>query len=165
MKYLIKNTDTNIIALVYDMPVQITPPLESIEVPDDQFEEYMLRSIFVDVNNWKEYPGQGKNEGWWESDGTDWFDNRSDEELWEFTRNKRGIELSESDWTQLADTALSPTDKGLWTAYRNILRNTPNNHPNDPRAADQALDQAILNDKPVPSKSRTADVNLSTKRA
>lgn len=37
-------------------------------------------------------------------------------------RNQRNILLSQSDWTQVAD---SPVDKAPWAAYREDLRNVP----------------------------------------
>jgi len=153
MKYLIKNTNTNVIELVYDMLVQISDPnLEIIEVPNTQFKERMLGSVFIDVDRYKEHPGWNKREPWWESDGTNWIDARDDTEMWEFVRTKRNEELLHSDWTQLDDSVLTPPNKGLWTAYRNVLRNVTNNNPNNPRAAVLALEQAI-NNKPVASRS------------
>jgi hypothetical protein len=37
-------------------------------------------------------------------------------------REERNLKLSQSDWTQLAD---SPVDKELWAAYRQALRDVP----------------------------------------
>ena len=37
-------------------------------------------------------------------------------------RNQRNMLLSQSDWTQLAD---SPGDKAAWAAYRQVLRDIP----------------------------------------
>lgn len=46
------------------------------------------------------------------------------EYLYERLRNKRNQLLAESDWTQVDD---SPVDKRAWAAYRQELRDAPNN--------------------------------------
>lgn len=40
-------------------------------------------------------------------------------------RSDRNIKLRQSDWTQLADAALSPSDKSDWVQYRQTLRDIP----------------------------------------
>lgn len=40
-------------------------------------------------------------------------------------RNKRTALLAESDWTQLADSALSNSKKAEWVTYRKALRDLP----------------------------------------
>lgn len=40
-------------------------------------------------------------------------------------RQERNQKLEESDWTQLADSPLSPDDKGYWALYRETLRMIP----------------------------------------
>lgn len=37
-------------------------------------------------------------------------------------RNKRDMILARCDWTQMADSALSPTAKTAWATYRQALR-------------------------------------------
>ena len=146
MKYLARNTDINVITLVFEMPVQTTPPLELVEVPNDQYQLNMLNSIFIDVDNYKPYPSV--TEGWWESNGTDWVDSRADAEVWDYVRTKRNKELAESDWTQLEDTPLTSLKKGLWTTYRAELRDIPNNNIDNPRAAEKSLEDVIQGDRP-----------------
>ena len=107
MKYLVRNTDTNVIDLVYDMPIQPEPPLEVIEVPNTRYKEKMLNSIFIDINRYKEFPSWGKSETWWVSNGTKWVDSRTDETVWEHVREKRNQALTECDWTQLSDSGLT----------------------------------------------------------
>lgn len=152
VKYLIRNTETNTIDLVFDLPVNVSPPLEQIMIPESQFRNKMAESIFIDVNNYKPFPGFDGNtipngEDWWVSDGTNWVDNRPDNKVWERVRKIRNEELEISDWTQLNDADLTGQQKGLWTAWRQQLRNVPNNNSN-PRAAEAALKTEINNNKP-----------------
>ena len=50
-------------------------------------------------------------------------------EVWSELRNTRNIELSLSDWTQVAD---APVDATAWATYRQSLRDLPAN-TTDPR--------------------------------
>ena len=142
MKYLLKNTKTNVIEMVFDLPVTPSPPLTVIEIDEDQFEQNMLNSIFVSANNYKQYPAWGKEEDWWESDGTQWVDSRDDEKVWDMVREQRNKELTVTDWTQLPDTPLHDETRAAWTEYRKRLRNIPNTY-NDPREAERALNTTI----------------------
>ena len=40
-------------------------------------------------------------------------------------RKRRDEKLAECDWTQLADSLLSPAKKAAWAAYRQALRDVP----------------------------------------
>lgn len=44
---------------------------------------------------------------------------------WDVVRNKRNKLLTLCDWTQLADSQLATEKKAEWTAYRQALRNIP----------------------------------------
>lgn len=145
MKYLIRDAGTNVINIQFETPIIPSQGVEVIEVPDAQYKADMLGSIFQSVNIYKPYPGVGD---YWVSDGTDWVDPRTDNEVWEAVRSLRDEELLKSDWTQLDDSQLTPPTKGLWTAWRQQLRNIPNNNPNNPQAAETALRNAINDDKP-----------------
>lgn len=150
MKYLIRNKATNVIELLFETPIIPTDDIEVIEVTDAQFKGDMLGSIFQSVNIYEPYPTEGT---YWESNGTTWVDSRTDTEVWDSVRTDRDKELLECDWTQLDDSGLTPPQKGLWTAYRNQLRNIPNNNPNDPQGAEQALKNAKRDDKPGRGRS------------
>ena len=50
---------------------------------------------------------------------------RIDAEAAESARNTRTSLLAESDWTQMADTALSTEKKAEWVTYRQALRDLP----------------------------------------
>jgi hypothetical protein len=50
------------------------------------------------------------------------YPDATDEQLLEQIRNWRSIELTECDWTQLAD---SNADKAAWATYRQALRDLP----------------------------------------
>lgn len=147
MKYLAKNTNTNVIELVFDLPVNASPPLELIKVPNEQFRENMLNSIFTDINNYKPTPAWGKDENWWVSNGTDWIDTRDDDQIWNVVRSKRNTELMNSDWTQVNDSPLTSQESDLWKTYRTQLRNIPQNN-SCPHDAEKALDDIIQN-KPI----------------
>lgn len=150
MKYLIRDPNTKTVDLQFDTPITPHQGIEVIEVPDAQYKIDMLGSIFQSVNIYKPYPSNGD---WWVSNGTDWVDPRTDDKVWERVRSLRDEELLKSDWTQLDDSQLTPPQKGLWTAYRQVLRNVPNNNPNNPRAAETALENAMANDKPSTGRS------------
>ena len=154
MKYLLRNTNTNVIDLLYELPIVASPPLEVVEVSDAQYRDDMLGSIFTTVNLYKPDPRRGNPvfEDWWESDGSDWVDTRDDNRVWGHVREDRNEELLQSDWTQLDDSGLTPPKKGLWTAYRNQLRNVPNNHQGDPRGAETDL-RTVKQGKPATSRS------------
>lgn len=51
------------------------------------------------------------------------YPDATNEQKWEQLRNWRNAELSKSDWTQIAD---STADKSAWAAYRQELRDLPN---------------------------------------
>ena len=149
MKYLARDKTTNTITMVFEMPVQMSDPLEPIEVANEDWHDDMLVSIFVDVNNYTPYPSL--TEGWWESDGTNWVDARDDSFIWNNIRVNRNKELLDSDWTQLSDSPLTSTEQESWIVYRTTLRDIPNNN-SDPRVADQVLNNTIQNDKPGSSQ-------------
>lgn len=48
-----------------------------------------------------------------------------DEEKINKVRNSRNLELAASDWTQLPDATISSDQKILWAAYRQSLRDIP----------------------------------------
>jgi hypothetical protein len=159
-KYLLKNTDTNVIDLIFDLPMNVSPPLEQIIVDGVQFRANMVKSIFIDVNNYKPFPGFDGNaipsgEDWWVSDGTDWIDVRPDDKVWQRVRKVRNEALNLSDWTQLPDADLTGQQKGQWTAWRQQLRNVPNNNPTNPRAAEASLKTEINDNKPTTGRDNS----------
>lgn len=54
----------------------------------------------------------------------------SDEQKWSLIRGYRNELLSRSDWTQLGDTPFTAEQKDAWTAYRQSLRNIPQDYTN-----------------------------------
>ena len=50
-------------------------------------------------------------------------------------RDTRNQLLTDSDWTQMADSPLTDADKALWVTYRTSLRDLPD-HANWPNLAD-----------------------------
>lgn len=53
------------------------------------------------------------------------FEDLGDAVKWQHLRQKRDMLLTECDWTQLADSPLSPESKEAWVLYRQDLRNLP----------------------------------------
>jgi hypothetical protein len=51
------------------------------------------------------------------------YPNATNDQKWEQIRIWRNLELSRTDWTQISD---SPVDKESWAAYRQELRDLPN---------------------------------------
>jgi len=45
-------------------------------------------------------------------------------------RNERDRLLTESDWTQLSDAALTFDERAMWQTYRQSLRDIPQNYAN-----------------------------------
>ncbi len=52
---------------------------------------------------------------------------QSSRDYWEELRRIRDLKLTESDWTQLADSPLTEEQKELWAIYRQELRDLPEN--------------------------------------
>ena len=50
------------------------------------------------------------------------FPDATDSQKWEQIKFWRNAELRQTDWTQLAD---APTNKPAWAAYRQALRDLP----------------------------------------
>lgn len=46
-------------------------------------------------------------------------------DFWPKVRRDRGLLLTESDWTQVADTPLTDSKKAEWATYRQALRDVP----------------------------------------
>ena len=53
----------------------------------------------------------------------------NDKEIKKHLRNRRLQKLKQSDWTQSPDSPLSDTKKLEWAAYRQALRDIPENYP------------------------------------
>tara|TARA_R100001369_G_scaffold86260_2_gene120604 strand:- start:49 stop:396 length:348 start_codon:yes stop_codon:yes gene_type:complete len=52
-----------------------------------------------------------------------------DENPLDYVRSQRVFLLSESDWTQVADSPLSDSKKAEWATYRQALRDLPSTDP------------------------------------
>lgn len=64
------------------------------------------------------------NQGW-----IDWQAGANDR-LWVEIRAERDEKLRASDWTHISDTPLVAGKKAEWTAYRQSLRDIPQDFPN-----------------------------------
>lgn len=49
-------------------------------------------------------------------------------DFWKKVRRSRNLLLTESDWTQVADTPLTDSKKAEWATYRQTLRDLPANN-------------------------------------
>lgn len=49
-------------------------------------------------------------------------------DFWKKVRRSRNLLLTESDWTQVADTPLTDSKKAEWVTYRQTLRDLPANN-------------------------------------
>lgn len=70
----------------------------------------------------------------------DWGDQPTDEELedikaaaakynaWQLIREERNTRLAKSDWTQFSDSPLDDAQKAAWAAYRQQLRDLPDDN-------------------------------------
>ena len=59
----------------------------------------------------------------------------ADDRAAEYNRNERNTILSQSDWTQMPDSALTDEAKALWVTYRTALRDL-SAHENWPNLED-----------------------------
>ena len=59
----------------------------------------------------------------------------ADDRAAEYNRNERNTILSQSDWTQVPDSALTDEAKALWVTYRTALRDL-SAHENWPNLED-----------------------------
>jgi hypothetical protein len=62
------------------------------------------------------------------------------QEKWDMIRDERTALLFRCDWTQLADAPLTIEEKQAWAAYRQALRNIPNDF--------SSADDAVFPDMP-----------------
>jgi hypothetical protein len=64
----------------------------------------------------------------WDSELGDWVTTPiPDEVFWERLRGQRNYMLATSDWSQLTDAPLTSAEKSAWAAYRQELRDLPEN--------------------------------------
>ena len=63
----------------------------------------------------------------WEEIQAEWV-NLNEESEWADVREWRNYLLSESDWTQLADSPLTIEEKTIWGTYRQDLRDIPQDY-------------------------------------
>ncbi len=66
-------------------------------------------------------------ENWLVIDGA-LVDNTPAVDYTEWMRRRRNLRLTESDWTQGADSPLSDSKKAEWGSYREALRNLPSSY-------------------------------------
>ena len=144
MKYLIRN-EVNVVDMVFQMPMTPGSGMNVISVDDAQFRIDMVDSIFIDINNYKPKP----KGSYWASDGVNWVDSRTDDEVWDDIRLRRDEELAATDWTQLADSGLNPGEVNLWATYRAKIRDAGNTvSVGSPRVAEVVVKEEISDRKP-----------------
>ena len=93
------------------------------EVPMDTNDQNFLSTNYWKDGSWQERspcPGEyyyWRNEEWVYDDTF----------LWQSVKGKRNALLNSSDWTQIADAPLTEEAKESWRAYRQQLRDLPEN--------------------------------------
>lgn len=89
---------------------------------DEDAIEFLKRNIWnFDTEEWATRPVQPSDFHIW--DNGRW--NFQSEPFWAAMRNRRNALLSESDWTQISDSALTETERENWKIYRQSLRDIP----------------------------------------
>lgn len=71
-------------------------------------------------------------------------------------RHERDRALRESDWTQLADAPLSPTERQVWAEYRQDLRSLPERAEEAMEGRPAGEAPGIVRDLPRPTEPRKA---------
>lgn len=99
-------------AFIYNKLTRLQTLCESAEIP----EGFTLEAPATEFDDWDEKKKK-------------WFINKEKEEQhkWELIRSERNALLSECDWTQLPDNALSEAEKEIFAKYRQDLRDIPQN--------------------------------------
>lgn len=92
-----------------------------IVIPDGPKGDEFLSEDCIEITGMNPKPGIGT--GWSFVDGA--FIPPTFVVTWEEVRAKRDFLLAESDWTQMPDSPLSSEEKFLWSDYRQLLRNLP----------------------------------------
>lgn len=86
---------------------------------------YDQRTEYVEMDTMPTLEGNSWILGWTVHDKTPEQIQQYDDMMAKQVRSERDAKLYECDWTQLPDTALTPTQEAAWADYRTQLRNVP----------------------------------------
>ena len=100
--------------------------LQAIEIEVTEEPGTFLRTKYRKEGVWKTRPEKPSEFHNWNLQTEGWdLDSAA---LQERLRFERGQRLYASDWTQIADAALTPEQKTAWQTYRQALRDVPANN-------------------------------------
>lgn len=134
MKYILINNSTNIIQTIWTVPdnfdvTQVNEPNLTIhkcvfEVLPDMVNSGLLTiTIVEDAATAITYVPRPKTIRNWSFENKVWIDKTTTAFKFDELRNKRNLELLNSDWTQSPDSPLSSGLKTSWATWRQSLRN------------------------------------------
>jgi hypothetical protein len=87
-----------------------------------------LATYYRKDNEWRVKPPSPGSYYYWDLNSESWVLNST--ELYRLLRQQRDGLLFTCDWTQLPDAPIAAEKKAEWTAYRQALRDIPQNYPN-----------------------------------
>lgn len=145
--YLIIDTTTNVVKQGLFELREIADTERAHLLNIGEFQEDMLGSIFLAVDNYLPRPRvDGQFVDYIIAQDNVWVDTRPDAQQWDLFRARRNAELTASDWTQLKDSPLDGALKAAWVDWRQELRNIPQT-VNTAAEAESALN-ILLGNKP-----------------
>ena len=106
------------------------PALLAVELPQQYSREQILNDVYYaqEEEAWKSRSSPPAGWYYWSSDRNWKIDTDG---LMIHLRSLRDNRLAITDWTQMADSALSNSKKAEWATYRQALRDLPANLPSD----------------------------------
>lgn len=127
MNYAVVDSDGRIVrigsCIESDLALQGGPGLTVIETNENPKNCYYKDGQFLSMGK------RPSNFHQFDYSNGRWFDNRSDQEknnaVLRHIRKERNRLLRESDWTQMADSPLTETERATWATYRQQLRDLP----------------------------------------
>lgn len=95
------------------------------EIPMETDNSYWIHNKVWQNNAWADKPTQPSSRHVWTANG--WELQINSEEEWHVIRSRRDSLLADSDFSQIADTPLSDTQRASYRTYRQALRDLPAN--------------------------------------
>ena len=102
--------------------------LIAYEISPNVDQASFLNTYYRKENEWRVKPSRPGEYYYWDLNSESWVLNST--ELYRLLRQQRDGLLFTCDWTQLPDAPITAEKKAEWTAYRQALRDIPQNYPN-----------------------------------
>lgn len=102
--------------------------ITAYEISSDVDQSYFLHTYYRKNDEWRVKPPRPGEYYYWDLNSESWVLNST--ELYRLLRQQRDGLLFTCDWTQLPDAPITTEKKAEWTAYRQALRDIPQNYPN-----------------------------------